>query len=216
MRHFEGFADSESSTRLPDGFFNLLHDFARLEDLMVALQVLHQLDHLEGSSFLREADIVTAIADLPPDTVQLSLGRITSLGVLVMAEHNGTRLYLLNTPRGRSQAEAFQAGGPGAVAQAASMPLERPNVFRVYEDNIGPLTPLIADALRDAQEQYSPDWVTDAVELAVMHNKRSWKYCEAILQRWKEEGRAEKQNRRDDAAARQRDVEEKIRRFIES
>jgi DnaD/phage-associated family protein len=67
----------------------------------------------------------------------------------------------------------------------------------VYEENIGPLTPLIADALKDAEELYSPEWILDAIELAVKNNKRSWKYSEAILKRWKEEGRGQKQDRRD-------------------
>jgi len=47
---------------------------------------------------------------------------------------------------------------------------------------------LIADALKDAEEMYSDEWIADAVELAVKNNKRNWKYCEAILKRWKEEG----------------------------
>jgi DnaD/phage-associated family protein len=92
--------------------------------------------------------------------------------------------------------------------------MERPNVFGLYEENIGPLTPLIGDALKDAEQSYAPEWIRDAIELAVRNNKRSWSYCEAILRRWKEEGRGAKQNRRDDQAARQRDVEEKIRKFI--
>ena len=92
--------------------------------------------------------------------------------------------------------------------------MERPNVFGVYEQNIGPLTPLIADALKDAEQSYPAEWINEAIELAVRNNKRSWSYCEAILKRWKEEGRGAKQNRRDDQAARQRDVEEKIRKFI--
>jgi DnaD/phage-associated family protein len=61
---------------------------------------------------------------------------------------------------------------------------------------MGVLTPLIADALKDAEETFSAEWVADAIEIAVKNNKRSWKYCEAILKRWKEEGRAEKQDRR--------------------
>jgi DnaD/phage-associated family protein len=87
-------------------------------------------------------------------------------------------------------------------------------VFKLYEENIGPLTPLIADALKDAEETYTAGWVADAIEMAVKNNKRNWKYCEAILKRWKEEGRAEKQNRRDDQASRQRDVEDKIKKFV--
>ena len=82
--------------------------------------------------------------------------------------------------------------------------MERLNVFKLYEENIGPLTPLIADALKDAEKTYSREWVADAIGLAVANNKRNWKYCEAILKRWKEDGRAEKQNRRDDQKSRQR------------
>jgi DnaD/phage-associated family protein len=92
--------------------------------------------------------------------------------------------------------------------------LERPTIFTLYEENIGPLTPLVADALKDAEETYPESWLSDAIDLAARNNKRSWSYCEAILKRWKEEGRGQKQNRRDDQATRQRDTEEKIRKFI--
>jgi DnaD/phage-associated family protein len=105
--------------------------------------------------------------------------------------------YFLNSPRGRAAAEAFAQGRWRESAQITSAPVERPNIFRLYEENIGPLTPLIADALKDAEETYSAEWVADTIDLAVKNNKRSWKYCEAILRRWKEEGRGEKQDRRD-------------------
>jgi DNA replication protein len=74
--------------------------------------------------------------------------------------------------------------------------VERPNIFKLYEENIGPLTPLIADALKDAEEILG-GMGREAIELAVKNNKRNWKYCEAILKRWKEEGRGQKQDRRD-------------------
>jgi len=93
--------------------------------------------------------------------------------------------------------------------------MERPNVFKLYEENIGPLTPMIADALKDAEEIYQADWIADAIEVAVKSNKRSWKYCEAILKRWKEEGRAEKQDRRDSEKDRRKYVEGEYSDFIE-
>ena len=99
------------------------------------------------------------------------------------------------------------------IRQILSAPLERPNIFKLYEENIGPLTPLIADALKDAEEIYSAEWIAETIELAVKNNKRNWKYCEAILKRWKEEGRAEKQDRRDAEKDRRQIHRRRIRRL---
>ncbi len=56
---------------------------------------------------------------------------------------------------------------------------------------------MLADALKDAEQTYPPEWVAEALEIAVKNNKRNWKYVEAILRRWKEEGHAKKQDGRD-------------------
>lgn len=69
---------------------------------------------------------------------------------------------------------------------------EVPVVFSLYENNIGMITPLIADALNAAVREYSEQWVTDVIEIAVQNNARRWNYCAAILERWKREGRDEK------------------------
>jgi DnaD/phage-associated family protein len=63
-----------------------------------------------------------------------------------------------------------------------------PNVFECYQANIGLLTPLIADALQDAGQAYGDEWVFAAIREAVASNVRSWKYCQAILQRWERDG----------------------------
>ena len=67
--------------------------------------------------------------------------------------------------------------------------VERPNIFVLYEQNIGFLSPLIADQLRDAADQYPPEWIEAAFREAVQHNKRKWSYISAILRRWETEGR---------------------------
>ncbi len=67
--------------------------------------------------------------------------------------------------------------------------IERPNIFVLYEQNIGLLSPLIADELKDAAEQYPPDWIEAAFREAVQQNKRKWSYISAILRRWETEGR---------------------------
>lgn len=63
------------------------------------------------------------------------------------------------------------------------------NVFALYEENIGPLTPMLADTLDDAEKTYTLSWVVDAIALAVENNKRNWRYCEAILKRWQRDGK---------------------------
>jgi DnaD/phage-associated family protein len=67
--------------------------------------------------------------------------------------------------------------------------IERPNIFVLYEQNIGLLSPLIADELKDAADQYPAEWIESAFREAVQQNKRSWKYIRAILRRWETEGR---------------------------
>jgi len=61
-------------------------------------------------------------------------------------------------------------------------------LFTVYETNIGSITPILADGMIHARETYPAEWIKEAIEIAVKMNKRNWKYIEAILKRWKEEG----------------------------
>jgi DnaD/phage-associated family protein len=63
------------------------------------------------------------------------------------------------------------------------------SIFQIYESNIGPLTPMIADALEDAEKTYPADWIRESIALAVKNNKRNWRYCEAILKRWQSDGK---------------------------
>jgi len=65
----------------------------------------------------------------------------------------------------------------------------RPNIFGLYEANIGPLTPLIAEKLLDAEKEYPEPWIRETFQIAVDYNKRSWAYCESILKRWQSQGK---------------------------
>lgn len=198
MKTFKGFTDSETFTQLPDTFFHqLLAQIDDLEELKVTLYILWRVQHMDGPfRALQELDFAVKELGLSADEARSGLEKAVKRGVVLKADHKATVVYFLNSPRGRAAANAFLHGASD-TAGIAPAPFERPNIFRLYEENIGPLTPLIADALKDAEETYSPEWISEAIELAVKHNKRSWKYCEAILKRWKEEGRAEKQDRRD-------------------
>lgn len=62
------------------------------------------------------------------------------------------------------------------------------NVFTEYQNNIGLITPVIADRLKDAERDYSGQWIKRAIEIAVERNARRWNYIDAILKRWAVDG----------------------------
>ena len=63
------------------------------------------------------------------------------------------------------------------------------NIFSLYENNIGTISPMLAEQLRDAENIYSSQWLKEAFDIAVKHNVRNWAYISAILKRWSNEGR---------------------------
>ncbi|MCS7246003.1 MAG: DnaD domain protein [Thermomicrobium sp.] len=95
----------------------------------------------------------------------------------------------------------------GAVERVT---VERPNAFALYEQNIGPLTPLIAEQLADALEQFPASWVEAAITEAVHYGRRNWRYIQRILERWATEGRHDEAHSRDQRA-RQLDPEKYLR-----
>lgn len=81
----------------------------------------------------------------------------------------------------RLRSKGSLAGGGEASGQ--------PNIFELYEQNIGSITPMMAEELKDAQRTYPPEWVEDAFREAVQGRKQNWKYISRILERWSVEGR---------------------------
>ncbi len=109
--------------------------------------------------------------------------------VEVKGEGRTEEAYLLATPYNRRVAERLaetELRLDEPLPPAA--PAEDPNIFALYEENIGAITPLIADDLKDAEERYPPQWIEPAFREAVVQNKRSWRYIEAILSRYEAEG----------------------------
>jgi DnaD/phage-associated family protein len=102
------------------------------------------------------------------------------------------RLYTLNTPADRKALTEETGDGLSGEVEGTgppAEPVERPNVFALYEDNVGMLSPMIADELREAEQNYPASWIEDAFQEAVTNNKRSWRYIAAILDRWEREGK---------------------------
>jgi DnaD/phage-associated family protein len=177
----------------------LLSEIEDAAELKVTLFFLWRAQHMEGPfRALCQTDFEEGALGLSAEEVALGLEKAVQRGSLLKSEHDADVFYFLNSPRGRAAAEAFAKGDWRESARIMSAPVvERPNVFKLYEENFGPLTPMIADTLKDAEETYSEEWIAEALEIAVKNNVRNWKYVEAILKRWREKGKHEGKDRQD-------------------
>lgn len=129
------------------------------------------------------------------DGLELAVGRNTLLRFLAVSGTRESAWYFANTPINRAMVQAMQEDripAPKVVWDGEIAPqvaTDPPNVFRLYEQNIGPLTPMIADQLTVAAGDYPATWIEDAIGEAVSYNKRSWRYILRILENWRQSGR---------------------------
>jgi DnaD/phage-associated family protein len=190
MEKFNGFTSSETFTAVPDTFFReLLSQIDDADELRATLYAIWRIEHMEGHvHFLRRADFGEFAS---------GVDQAVSRGTLLRVQNDAGEFFFLNSPRGRASVEAIQNGKFDPSSVTSAPPVERSNVFTLYEQNIGALTPLIADMLREAEKEYPSAWFEEAFEIAVARNVRNWKYVEAILKRWKEKGKDERKNRED-------------------
>lgn len=214
MKTFSGFPSGKvGSADIPEPVFTeLVPIIDDLAELKLTLHVLWRLGQQPGKvRYLRHADLLSdrvllsGLGDAPTETLGKALERAIERRTLLRVDTTiaGVRetVYFANTPKGRAAVEAIGRGGWPDELESA----ERPNVFALYEANVGMLTPLIADELREAEREYPVEWIEDAFREAVALNKRSWRYIRAILERWRTDGRGE--DKRTPEADRRRYVE---------
>lgn len=77
-----------------------------------------------------------------------------------------------------------------AARAAEPPPPPAPDPFALYEQNIGLMTPLIADELRALEREYPAGWLADAIREAALSSGKSVRYVRSILERWSKDGRA--------------------------
>ena len=130
-------------------------------------------------------------------SIEQGMAKAVRRGTIAVAsvEESGLRqqLFTLNTEVNRTTLEKIAEGAtqvsPLPVSEPWVEPEDTPNIFALYEQNVGMLSPMIADELREAEELYPVEWISEAIGEAVGLNKRSWRYISRILERWEHEGR---------------------------
>ena len=181
-----------------------IDDMAELKCTLRAIALLSQkrgyprfveLRELQSDEHLVRA--MSAYGETQPSAlIEKALGRAVRRGTLayvIRGKGNSRQpIFGLNTEFDKMALEKAASQAPpwsGTYQEPPDPAVERPNVFELYEQNIGMLNPMIADALLEAEEMYPEDWIEDAIEEAVVQNKRSWRYISRILERWERDGR---------------------------
>jgi len=219
MKQFSGFPAKMQFTPLPNFFFSsLLPQISDITELKTTLHILATLYHKRGyprfityrellanKSLMRSFKEATEPLDeVLRHALEMATKRRVILHVVLDRDGMPEDIYLLNTESNRQIVTKIQNGElslPGLKAKGQTYTeLEEPSdIFSLYEQNIGMLTPMIAEELREAEKLYPANWIKDAIKEAVALNKRNWRYIAAILERWSAEGRSNGTYRRDSA-----------------
>ena len=220
-RTFAGFSSSGLGTVIPNLFFaRVLPEIASPEELAVSVYFFYAQQQAPGPRrtprFLTRAELAAdgallrTLANLAGgkdhEALASGLDAAVQRGTLFRAgiEMDGREeeAFAVNTPANRRAMEAL--AGKRLWLEEPLPPAEgkaTPNIFELYEENIGTITPLIAEHLQDAEERYSQEWIREAFREAVSLNKRNWRYIASILRRWESEGPDYEKRERDTEAA---------------
>ena len=211
---FEGFRTGARASTLPAQFFTeVLPEIDDGDELRVTLYALYAITRpgrpmlaMRASEMAREEPLARMFAERGGVTaVRRCLDAAGARGVLLaLALEDGDALYFVHNDGGARLRDRVIAGAievPGAsIATRVTAAEPAPRATRpaaVYEREIGLLTPAVAVAIAEAEQRYPEQWIVEALHEASTRNARSWRYAEAILERWKTEGRDDEGTGRD-------------------
>ena len=222
MVAFAGFPSGRGTVPVPEVFFaTVLPEIEDVNELKVTAYLFGTLYQKKGQPrCISDRELVADVTlrralrrrgdPRPPEeklrqALDLAVRRGTLLRVRIRVDDEVVTWYFFHTDRNRRVVERLFQGelspmrlleleGITADGATPAVLLEKPTIFTLYEQNIGPLVPLIADQLADASEHYSPEWIETAFREATEQNKRSWSYIRAILHRWDTEGKGGKRH----------------------
>jgi DnaD/phage-associated family protein len=208
---FTGFTTDKLVGLPPELFSEVLPQITLPSELKVTLHVFYRLSRQRGSGPRRvnwdelAADRtlrrgLRAISKLRPSEELLAEGldaavrRTTLLHVVLPDDGRVANWYVVNTAANRLWADRVSLAG-AALTPNEALDEDRSTLITLYEQNIGLVTPMVLDELREAEERYPTHWIEDAMREAVKANARSWRYIRKVLERWAVNGRQHAQDR---------------------
>ena len=213
MNGFNGFPARMEYTPVPNIFLNsVLAEITDTAELKLTLHLFRLLYFKKGSpqyvtfnELLSDAGLMSGMNNNEEILRQALAAAGNRNTILHAAAEDGKHedIYLLNTAANRESVEKIEnteirLTGFETKRVTPEVPAAvQPNIFTMYEENIGLLTPMIAEELRDAEKTYPEVWIKDAIKEAVNAGKRNWRYIAAILKRWETEGKSDGTHLRD-------------------
>ncbi len=216
MKPFSGFPANMQFTPVPNLFMNMLMPGMDSPELKCMLYIFQTIYGKKGAPrFATLSELLSnpsLTAGLHPDgksaelqikdALSSAMARGAIISIDVTQEGKQESLFFLNTSSEREAVEQIKSGKLKLpkieIVKAAVKPVEQENIFTLYEQNIGMLTPMTSEEIKDALTQYPEDWLRDAIRESVNANKRNWRYIERILERWTTEGKKDGTHQRDD------------------
>jgi DNA replication protein len=204
MEQFKGFPAKSQFTAVPNAFFSaLLPQISDIAELKTTLHIFQTLYQKRGyprftsyQELLGNKSLMSSLKDEKGlhKALDMAAKRGTILHLALDRDGKAEDIYLLNTESDRQTLAKIQSGELKLSGLKPKEPAlidaeEPPDIFSLYEQNIGILGSVSADNLRDALKNYPESWIRDAIKEAVNQNKRRWSYISAILERWTTEGR---------------------------
>lgn len=194
----ELFSEVIPSITLPSELKVTLHIFYRLSRQRAAAPRRLSWDELAADRTLRRSlrsvSKLRPLEDMLAEGLEAAVRRSTLLHLALPAGGRVGNWYLVNTAANRAWAESIRTAQV-ALAPAGEAPAERPALIGLYEQNIGLVTPMLVDELREAEERYPREWIEEAMREAVRANARSWRYIRKVLERWAANGRQDAPDR---------------------
>ena len=219
---FSGFTGKTLYTPVPNPVFGpILEQIQDLAELKVTLRGLWLFHRKRGNlravtlgEFLADRSLIKGLESHNTESSEEAIRHGLRLAVthktFLTHELAGTgTIFLLNSEADRRALARLNAGQTAAdieeQPETDTPALERRNIFALYEDSIGSLSPLLAEELKEAEERYPEPWVREAFGIAAAENKRSWRYVSGILKRWTAEGRETRGDSRPVESGREKD-----------
>ncbi|MDP6501630.1 MAG: DnaD domain protein [Dehalococcoidales bacterium] len=211
MKKFGGFPARMQFTPLPNLFFSsLLPQIDDIAELKTTLHVFRLLYAKKGyprlvayGELLSDKSLMSSLGggersagEMLGRALEMASQRGTILRLALNIDGSPEDVYFLNSQadrrtvakikNGELAPAGLKAGRQAQPERDTGLPLD---IFTLYEENVGMLTPMIVDELLEAEKVYREGWIGEAIKEATKHGVHKWSYISAILEQWAKEGK---------------------------